>query len=210
MEKSFRVGDVEPNERVYTTFIRALTKGKAAVMYKKAYILLQRMQKLYEGGHRSLKPTIFTYNAVLFSCSESNDLEGASASDAFNTAVRIFAELRSSEEKADHVTYGNMLRCAKLLPDGEKKSKYVSATFRLCCEQGYVNDFVVRDMQEAVPENEWRDMLGCPTGPADAEHLPADWSCMINTGGNKGGHKMNTGGNKGGHRKGGSGSRGRR
>lgn len=200
MEKSFRAGNLEPNERVYTSFIRALTKGKAASMYKKADLLLQRMQKLYTSGHEGLKPTIFTYNAVLFACSESINVEGVLASDAFKTAVRIFAELRSGDEKPDHVTYGNIIRCARLLPDGEKKIKFVKATFRLCCEQGYVNTFVLRDVQETVPEDEWRVLLGCPTGPADVEKIPLDWSYMIGKTRNK----------RGGHTKEETGSRSRR
>eukprot|EP00980_Cylindrotheca_fusiformis_P007544 scaffold1561_cov129-Cylindrotheca_fusiformis.AAC.36 len=189
MEKLFRAGDVEPDERVYTSFIRALTKGKADGMYKKAAILLQRMQKLHLSGHGSLKPTIFTYNAVLYACSESIHLEGVSASDAFKTAVRVFSELRGSDEKPDHVTYGNMIRCSRLLPDGDKKEKFTSATFRLCCEQGYVNSYVVRDLQETVSETVWRDLLGCPTGPANTEDLPANWSYMVGNSGKKGAHR---------------------
>jgi hypothetical protein len=205
MEKSFRSGDVEPDERVYTSFIRAITKGRASNMHKKADILLQRMKKLSEAGNKSLTPTVFTYNAVLFACSESIDIKDSSLDDVFKTAVRIFTELRKSPGiQADHVTYGNMLRAARLLPDGEQKDKFVSATFRLCAEQGYVNNFVIRDLQETVQESQWRELLGCPSGPVDKESLPSDWSYMINHKGsskqeyrNKGNFKNKGRGDKG-------------
>lgn len=200
MEKCRREGTLEPDERVYTSFIRALTKGRAKGLHKKAEVLFQRMKSLYDAGNRSIQPTIYTYNAVLFACAESLTLNDGSSSDAFKTAVKIFSELRKSRDKPDHVTYGNMLRCSGLLPDGEQKDKFVSATFRLCCETGYVNSFVVRDLQESVSEELWRNLLGCRDGPVDMERLPSDWSYMINTRGGSRNHKE---GNKRGHSGGG-------
>lgn len=197
MEKSFRAGDVEPNERVYTSFIRALTKGKTSAMHKKAEILLQRMKKLNEAGNRNLKPTVFTYNAVLFACSESIGLKDSSSSDVFKTAVRIFTELKNSNElNADHVTYGNMIRCGRLLPDGEQKDKFVSATFHLAAEQGYLNNFVIRDLQETVAESLWRELLNLPSGPAEMEYLNPDWSYMIDHKGGSKTFKKHKGGSK--------------
>ena len=192
MEKCRQAGTVQPDERVYTSFIRALTKGRPIGLHKKADVLLQRMKKLSEQGSRTLKPSIFTYNAVIFACAESLYLEDDSSEDAFKTAVKVFNELRNSKERPDHVTYGNMIRCSRLLPDGEQKNKFVSATFRLCCEKGYVNSFVVRDLQECVSEDLWRELLGCRSGPVELDFLPSDWSYMIDRKGSsidKGGFK---------------------
>jgi hypothetical protein len=186
MEKCRLAGDVKPNERVYTSFIRALTKGKAQGLYKKASILLQRMHNLYETGNEGIKPTVFTYNAVLNACAESLHIEDESRSEAFKTAVRVFTDLRGGKERPDHVTFGNMLRCANLLPEGEQRDKFVSATFRLCCEQGFVNTFVVRDLVGAASEELWRSLLDCPAGEVDFGTLPAAWSCTVNRGKEKG------------------------
>ncbi len=179
LEKCRRDGVVKPNERVYTSFIRALTKGKVLDMHKKAETLLNRMHVLYESGNDGIKPTVFTYNAVLNACAESIHVNGTSRDDAFKTAIRVFTELRSGRERFDHVTFGNMLRCSLLLPDSEKRDKYVSATFQLCCEQGFVNSFVVRDLQLAVPEKLWRSLLNVPQGEPDIESLPSSWSYRI-------------------------------
>jgi hypothetical protein len=190
MEQCRRAGDINPNERVYTSFIRALTKGRAQGLHKKASMLLQRMQNLYETGNEGIRPTVFTYNAVLNACAESLHIEDESRTEAFKTAVRVFTDLRSSgKERPDHVTFGNMLRCANLLPEGEQRDKFVSATFRLCCEQGFVNTFVVRDLVGAASDKLWRSLLDCPAGEADFDTLPLAWSCMANRGKEKGSSK---------------------
>lgn len=179
LEKCRRNGDIKPNERVYTSFIRALTRGKATDMHKKAESLLKRMTTLYEGGNEGIKPTVFTYNAVLNACAESIHIEGTSREDAFKTAIRVFTELRNGRERFDHVTFGNMVRCAQLLPEGEKRDKYVSATFKLCCENGFVNNFVIRDIQLVTEEEQWRSLLNFPKGEPEMELLPSSWSYGI-------------------------------
>lgn len=186
MEKAFQAGDLEPSEQVYTTFIRALTKGKAPAMYKKADILLQRMKKLHDSGVRTLEPTIFTYNAVLFACSEALNVEGESRSDAFKQAVKTFSEVKNSRIRPDHVTFGNMIRCARLLPEGEKRTKFTETMFRLCCDAGCVNNFVLRDLEESVSEDEWRGLLNCPPGSIELEDLPYDWWRTIDAANNRG------------------------
>lgn len=178
MDKCRREGIVQPNERIYTSFIRALAKGKAPNMPKKASLLLQRMQELYDAGNKGIKPTVFTYNAVLYACAESLADEDTSNLEAFKIAIGIFSTLRNKErgEEPDHVSFGNILRCAPLLPEGEKKDALIKATFRLCCDSGFVNSYVVRDIQYAASEELWRSMLNCPQGDVDMDRFPPDWT----------------------------------
>lgn len=180
LEKCRRLGGIKPNERVYTSFMRALTRCKAIDMHKKAEALLKRMHTLYASGDNDgIKPTVFTYNAVLNACAESRHVEGTDLDAAFKTAVKVFNEFRNSPERFDHVTFGNMLRCAHLLPEGAKRDKYVSATFILCCEQGFVNSFVLRDLQVVVDEEIWRQLLDLEEGEPDLDLLPSNWSYRI-------------------------------
>ena len=181
METCRRKGDIKPNERVYTSFIRALTKCKAPEMHKKAETLLKRMHSLYDkGDNMGIKPTVFTYNAVLNACAESRHVEGTALDQSFKTAVRVFTELRKGgEEGFDHVTFGNMLRCAHLLQEGAQRDKYVTATFNLCSQQGFVNSFVLRDLQLVVGEDVWRPLLDVPRGEPDLDMLPSSWSYRI-------------------------------
>lgn len=175
MEQRRKEGDVIPNERVYTSFIRALTKAKVKGLAKKATTILKKMNQLYEDGNRGMKPTRFTFNAVLNACAESAANDDADPMQAFTVAIGIFNDLRNSREGPDHVTFGNMLRCAALLQEGEQRDSVAKSTFQLCCKRGFVNSYVVRDLQNVCGEELWRSLLKCPTGEVDFERLPASW-----------------------------------
>lgn len=180
LEKCRKSDKVTPNERVYTSFIRALTRAQEQNLAKKAYAILQRMNTLYEEGNRGIKPTVFTFNAVLNACGESvkND---SKPMEAFKVALTIFNDLRGQRDGLDHVSFGNMLKCANLLPEGPQKEKFIAQTFKLCCDKGLVNTFVVRDLQASATEELWRELLGCPQGEADVEYLPREWSATVST-----------------------------
>ena len=116
--------------------------------------------------------------AVLMACAETPSTPDPQPLKAFKIAVQVFNDLRNSNrgEEPDHVSYGNMLRCANLLPDGDQKDNVVKSTFQLCAKNGFVNNFVVRDLQAAASEDLWRALLQTPVGEAvDADNLPREW-----------------------------------
>ena len=182
MEKCRRAGDIQPNERVYTSFLRSLTKAKVPKLPQKAVALLNRMKELYAEGNKGIKPTVFSYNAALNACAESrSDDDDAANMDAFKTALSIFNELRAARGEApDHVTYGNMLRCSKLLPEGEQRDSIITSTFKLCANDGFVNSFVLRDLLYAANEELWRGLTGKDSGEPAVERLPTAWSRRFN------------------------------
>jgi len=189
LEQRRQAGAVKPNERVFTGFIRALTKSKVPGLYKKADLLLQRMHKLKVEGNPDVQPTIFTYNAVLNACADSANIEDTPLQEAFQTGVRLFNQLRD-EMDPDHVTFANMIRCANLLPsasDHQTKDKFVTATFRLCCESGNVNNYLIRDLSKVASKDLWKSLTGysatsdkhvevdIETASMMLEHLPTSW-----------------------------------
>ena len=180
MEKERQAGNIKPNERVYTSFIRALTKAKIPNLAYKARLLLQRMRELSKTDHNpALRPTVFTYNAVLMSAAT----EGVPA--AFTTALQTFNELRKdSTAELDHVSIGNMLRCAKLLVDDDEDSKRVAlieSTFGLGCRMGLINPFVVRDLRMVASRDLQAKLLGAEYGEDEedatiVDELPSQWT----------------------------------
>jgi pentatricopeptide repeat protein len=175
MEHASESGGVQPNERVYTSFIRALTKAEIPDLLKEATAILERMKSEYAGGNRNLKPTVFTYNAVLKACATEVSEDQATNMETFKSALSIFNELRAAKEQPDHVTFGNMLRCAALLPQGSQREAMITTTFQLCCRNGFLNSFVIRDLQFAAEEELWRDLCSCPAGEVDLDRLPQAW-----------------------------------
>ncbi|KAL7568672.1 hypothetical protein ACA910_021671 [Epithemia clementina (nom. ined.)] len=193
MEERRKAGQLQPNERAYTSFIRAMTKARVPNLAVKANVILRRMQDLAAPQHQQqeqqhqqhqrdgtmallLQPTVFSYNAVLMACAESLWAPDSPRLEAFHIALQVFNQVRA-EGPPDHVTYGNMLRCAQLLPDGDQKDRVIRSTFSLCCRAGFVNDFVIRDLHRSASEELWHSLLGTAmTGPTvDMDLLPHEW-----------------------------------
>ena len=113
-------------------------------------------------------------------CAESRHLDGTNDAEAFQTGVKLFNELRQ-EADPDHVTFGNLLRCANLLAESEKKNKFVQATFKMCCERGLVNKLVLRDLKDAASDDLWISLTSFPPDidvqeeEDIEERLPLEW-----------------------------------
>jgi len=160
VESRRKVGALSPDERVFTSFIKALTVGKVPGLYKKADLILKRIESLGEGSNRDVQPTIWTYNAVLNACAESAHIDDTNLHEAFQTSVRVFTKLREDMDP-DHITFGNMIRCADLLPSqSETRDKFITATFKLCCKSGHVNNYFIRDFCSVASKDLWTSLTG--------------------------------------------------
>jgi pentatricopeptide repeat protein len=191
MEECSRKGDLQPNERLYTNYIRAMTKARLPQLAKRAYEVVERMKQMYAQGNTGIKPTVFTYNAVLNACAECatqtqqqqqqrqqlesdgmdttvSDVAGTTRTedslDAFKIALSAFKEVRAMPQGPDHVSFGAMIRCANLLDDETKRDALIESTFRLCSTNGYVNTFVLRDLLTTARPELWQRMLGMESG----------------------------------------------
>ena len=181
LEKRRQAGAVQPNERVFTAFIRALTKSEAPDLHKKADLMLQRMDNLVEAGNPDVKPTIFTYNAVLNACADSVRIDGTPLQEAFQTSVRVFSQLRK-EMDPDHVTFSNMIRCGNLLSsvsEQQTKDKFVTATFKLACESGNVNNYLIRDLSRVASKDLWTALTKFPAASDDEVEVDVEMASMI-------------------------------
>mmetsp|Transcript_4409 Transcript_4409/g.10650 ORF Transcript_4409/g.10650 Transcript_4409/m.10650 type:complete len:890 (-) Transcript_4409:3339-6008(-) len=157
MEKRRELGMLSPNERVYTCVIRALTKAEVPGLHKKAHLVLQRMRSLANEGNPKVEPNVFTYNAVLNACAKCVNIDSIPNAEAFQTAVRVVTELREAVTP-DHVTFANMINCSNLLStDSQQKTKdkFITTTFKLCCESSNVNNFFIRDLSRAASVDLW-------------------------------------------------------
>jgi hypothetical protein len=180
--------DMIPNERAYTSFIRAMIKDKVPNLARKSNSILQKMNEIYLQGNTEMMPTVFTYNAVLLACSESASVsqDGEERKDALKLAVTIFNDLRSANQNGcelDHVSFGNMLRCSKLLPDDSShRDELIKSVFQLCCERGFVNQFILRDLYGVALEELRQELLGTTISLEDVsmEMLPSSWQRNVN------------------------------
>ena len=176
MEAQRQSGHVKPNERVYTSFIRSLTKARVPNLAYKARLLLQRMRDLSSTENVGIRPTTFTYNAVLLAAATDD------SSSALSVALQTFNELRKDTKvELDHVSIGNMLRCANLLEEPTKRAALIKSTFSLGCQHGLVNAFVLRDLRLVATPEQQTELLGAEYSE-EAEYdmilgnLPEQWT----------------------------------
>lgn len=175
-------GLLKPNERVYSSFIRAMVKASVPDVAPKTHALLNQMKQLFSEGNHGINPTVFTYNAVLMACAAtSKESDSAKRAGAFKIAISLFNELRNGtgELALDHVSFGNLLQCANLLPPSEQRDSLIRSTFGLCCKSGYVNTFVLRDFRSVASDELWVATMKCsPDTEINADRLPVSWRRM--------------------------------
>jgi len=115
--------------------------------------------------------------------------------EALEIAFRVFDWLCTQEDlNADAYTYTILLSvCANLLPKEDRATRYAHARafFERCCEEGYVNDYVLRKLRQTVTEEDYLSLVGY-RGDQSAAGMPPSWTRntrVHNMSHNKGGRK---------------------
>ena len=100
------------------------------------------------------------YSLAINACGFSNaDID--SEVEAFQIAIKLFDEVvGSSELSPTSLTFGWFIQsCGRLRASEALRNAYIERSFRLCCKQGLVNDFVLRRLVGAAPEELLRKLL---------------------------------------------------
>lgn len=135
---------------------------------------------MYEAGTSRAKPNTFVYTAVLNSCAYAIG-DDAEKADAMQIATTTFNELCNSEYgKPNHVTYATYLTaCQNLLPEGETRAASMTSIFQKCCEDGQVNDLIIRRLAGALTKKQLHELyqtVGLDGDKAmDVALLPVEW-----------------------------------
>jgi len=178
MEQRCREGDhhLKPNTRTFTSVIDAWAKSGERGAARRAEQILNSMQSQYEAGNVDVKPNSHTYNAVMNACAFTKVEEDKA--EALIIAFRFFERLQQQRGMhPDAYSYTIMLSvCANLFPREDTERRFVNAKalFEKCCEQGYVNDHVLRKLRQLVTEREYMYFVGSIEQSAD--RLPMNWT----------------------------------
>lgn len=184
MEASFKNGvtEMQPDSRSYGLVLSAWSKSTCVDKFRRALRILRRMEQQQESGNRFVSVDEHARSLVINTCGFSNagtEIE----SDAFNVAVTIFHEMLDADHKRpSSLSFGWFIQAmGRLRVDQEKKSAQIEKAFKLCCEAGLVNDFVLHRLKGAAPESLYQILLQ-PATPARSERkrvhlaqLPSAW-----------------------------------
>jgi hypothetical protein len=169
---------------VLITAINAWSKSRVFGKGYRAKTVLQKMIDMYEADRSRAKPNTFVYTAVLNSCAYAIG-DDAEKAEAMNIATTTFDELCNSRYgKPNHVTYAAYLTaCRNLLPEGETRATSMTRVFQKCCEDGQVNNLIIRRLESALTKEQLRELFqSVGQDKMELSQLPAEWKQNVQEG----------------------------
>ena len=190
MENESARGNLElrPDTRTYSLLLSAISKSSSQDKAEKALDVINRMKEQKNLGNNGVIIDEHHYSLAINACAFANaDVD--SEIEAFKIATRLFDELVTDPTlKPTSLTYGWFIQsCGRLRVPEAMRHTYIERAFHLCCEQGLVNDFVLRRLVGAAPEELLAKILA-PTkirtplkvGRVKTSMLPAQWTVRAN------------------------------
>ncbi|GFH56503.1 hypothetical protein CTEN210_12979 [Chaetoceros tenuissimus] len=177
LEQSKNKSTIQPDVISYTSVISAYARSDAADKATKAQEISKQMITLYrEQKVEAVKPSIYTFNAVLNACAYTFDQD-----EKIRALVVVVETLVAIQEfaKSDHTTYGTLLKAfVNLIPANDKRRRrVVKAVFKVCCTEGMVGNMVLRQLRFAAPADLYEELLGRSIDDeVKLSSLPSKWS----------------------------------
>jgi hypothetical protein len=157
MELQFDCGDetVRPNPRCYCLVLTAWSKSGSCDKAERALEVLERMKRRHREGKLLTRPGEHPFSLVVNACAFTKGAHPDAELAAFNTAVAVFEEMVESDYlEPVSVTYGWFIQaCGRMRVPAELKEEHIERAFKRCCDQGFVNDFVLSCLREAASES---------------------------------------------------------
>ena len=160
---------------VYNLVIDAHAKSSSNKAHHRARAVLDRLIGQYNNGVKRCRPDVYSFSSVLSSCS---NLSGSKRErqNAFTIAQSTFDEMIRFGVNPNHVSYGVMLKaCARLIPTGKERRKFVNEYFKAACRDGCVGRMVMDRLKDASSKVQYEALLK----GVDENNLPAEWIANV-------------------------------
>jgi hypothetical protein len=169
--------------------IKAIARSKDPNAASKAESILQRLEDEYDAGKSYLRPDVTTYSSVINACAYCVG-DAAKRSEALEIALRTFHKLcKMEDEHANNITYGTVLKAIQnLMQISDEREKLVRELFDQCCDEGFVDHFVLSQVRYASPQL-YRDLVEGPCGlggpgskyslDAVLKNIPTEWAANV-------------------------------
>lgn len=142
----------KPDVITYNTVLQAMAKTDDPGAAKLDGSILQNIV---------VKPDARTYTAVIHVCA--NTRGGSNPNETLGIAFRVFETQRLSSHPPNAHTYSAILSvCDNNLPKDDQQRRHLLAKdlFVLCCEAGYVNDYVRTKLKKLVSRPQYAELMG--------------------------------------------------
>lgn len=175
-------GNAAPNADTYKHVINIWYRKSDDDRISRARQLLQRLKENYPAMSRiGLKDDGFVgaLNAFIGICSLSRartEEEGMEILRQALSAIEMIRDLGGVKPDAD--TYSTLLQgCANLLPVGMERQLLIDRVFRLCCEEGMVDDNVLKTLLAAATEEQYSKLVIAASEDVEGTRMiPEEWT----------------------------------
>lgn len=172
--------------RLYKAALAVVARTKDTKKAVKAKKYLQRIQEMNHANadddpeSQSIMMDRTVYKNVLRCCAFTNSQQPQDKLTAFSIAVEVLREMKSSDRETlrpDSAVYGLFLRaCGNLLPSTKKRDGVMEKVFVQCCQEGWMNDYVLREFIKAASKELQSQVLGEWLDGGSSATLPEEWS----------------------------------
>jgi len=163
MERKYKAGDetMKPDSRLYGLVLSAWAKSNNFEKAQRAFSVLKRMEKQQERGNSHVQPNEHCHSLVINACAFTNSGSDAER-EAFRIAVATFNKMLASEDcQPSSLAYGWFIQaCGRLKVSDSDRTKEIERAWKLCCDNGLVNAFVLHRFTGSAPEALYKKLLG--------------------------------------------------
>ncbi|CAB9508788.1 Pentatricopeptide repeat-containing protein [Seminavis robusta] len=163
MERKYAAGqrDLKPDTRCYRLVLNAWAKSDSFEKARRALGVLKRMEDQMAKGNDAVHPNVVCHSCVINSCAFTKSSEEVET-EAFRIAVTVLDKMLASKDcQPSSLTYGWFIQaCGRLRASQDLKEEQVTRAWKLCCEKGLVDGFVIQRMTGATSERLYRELLG--------------------------------------------------
>lgn len=183
-DRGFRPTIAMPN-----IVIKAIARSKDPDAVSKAECILLRLEDDYRSGRSYLRPDVTTFSSVINACAYCIG-DAIKRTEALDTALRTFYKLHEREdENANNITYGTIFKAIQnLMPVSDEREELVRDLFDQCCDEGFVDYFVLSQVRYASPQL-YRELVEGPCGlggpgskyglEAVLKNIPTEWAANV-------------------------------
>lgn len=153
---------VNPDEQCLSSIIYALSMSNMNGKARKALKILERLERSHVDGNWRARPSARTYNMVINCCSNTPRSKKEDVAEALTIAFDVYARLRSSSyAEVDRFSFISLLKtCGKLIPNSTvEKVGIIAGVFKDCCQEGLVDDDIMKNLIAAVPKESLDSIL---------------------------------------------------
>jgi hypothetical protein len=186
---SERLRGFRPTITMPNIVIKAIARSKDPDAVRKAERVLLRLEEDYHSGKSYLRPDVATYSSVINACAYCIG-DATKRAEALATALRTFYKLCAMDDvNANNITYGTVLKAIQnLMPFSDEREELVRDLFDQCCDEGFVDYFVLSQVRYASPQL-YRSLVEGPCGlggpgstyglEAVLKNIPTEWAANV-------------------------------